>query len=278
MAKSAKDPGANKPAKKPSALRTRNNAAAARAMEEHTHIYAYGAVCDTDAMGHETPGGRSITELVVDSDEGFVPLWDKDVTLRWRFQERSMQIFVDPEAAKQYIRELFGKGVEEWGDAPPVKFSERHDAWDFEIVMQANKNCNANGCVLASAFFPDAGRHEIKIYPSMFEQSRQEQIETMAHEIGHVFGLRHFFAKIRESWRKSEIFGTHAPFSIMNYGPDSFMTQTDRDDLKALYSAAWDGSLADINGTPIKLVRPFSDYRSKTDGLDLIAAALARRA
>ena len=53
------------------------------------------------------------------------------------------------------------------------------------------------------------------------------------------------------------IFGEHKPFSIMNYGGLSELTDTDRSDLKKLYRSAWDGDLTNINGTPIKLVRPF---------------------
>lgn len=112
-----------------------------------------------------------------------------------------------------------------WGDAAPVKFAEKTDVWDFEIVMKRNDDCDANGCVLASAFFPDSGRHQLTLYPKMFTQVRQEQVETLVHEIGHVFGLRHFFANVSESAWASQIFGTHKPFSIMNYGSQS---RTDR--------------------------------------------------
>ena len=41
----------------------------------------------------------------------------------------------------------------------------------------------------------------------MFAQNRKEQVDTFIHEIGHVFGLRHFFANISETAWPSEIFG-----------------------------------------------------------------------
>ena len=91
----------------------------------------------------------------------------------------------------------------------------------------------------------------------MFEQSKQEQLETMMHELGHIFGLRHFFAKISEQAWPSEIFGEHKPFSIMNYGAKSVMTEEDIRDLKKLYEMAWNKCIVDINGTPIHLVMPF---------------------
>jgi len=185
-----------------------------------------------------------------------------------------MAIFRQPEAAKDYLRELFAQGVLLWGDAPPIKFSEVRDSWDFEVVVSSEEKCSTNGCVLASAFFPDAGQHELVIYPTMFEQNRKEQIETMSHEIGHIFGLRHFFANIEERRWKSEIFGKHSPFSIMNYGPKSKMTKADQSDLLKLYELVWGNELHEINGTPIQVVRPYSSTKYRYSELS-IAAMLA---
>ena len=98
-----------------------------------------------------------------------------------------MRIFRDPEAAKAAITELLGETLLAWGDATPVRFSQRDDAWDFEIAVRKRDRCDVNGCVLASAFFPDAGQHELRIYPQMFAQSRKEKVDTLAHEVGHVF-------------------------------------------------------------------------------------------
>ncbi|MCU1517185.1 MAG: matrix metalloproteinase1, partial [Pseudarthrobacter sp.] len=82
--------------------------------------------------------------------------------------------------------------------------------------------------------------------------------ETLIHEFGHVFGLRHFFADVSETAWPSQIFGTHSKFSIMNYGPNSTLTDADLADLTKLYALAWAGQLSSINGTPIRFVRPYS--------------------
>jgi hypothetical protein len=240
---------------------------AARKAEPQIHVFGNGVICETDTRGHATPEDRSPFELVVDASEGFIPLWAKDTTLRWRFQEHSMTFFEDPEAAKAAIEELFGKALLAWGDAVPVKFAKRDDAWDFEIVMREADRCSINGCVLASAFFPDPGRHELVIYPKMFTQSAEEQVETLIHEIGHVFGLRHFFANVSETAWPSEVFGEHKPFTIMNYGSQSELTVDDKVDLKRLYQAAWSGELTKINGTPIHLVKPFHTIGGVPDNL-----------
>lgn len=169
-----------------------------------------------------------------------------------------MAQFVRPEDAKSYVRALMAEGLVLWGAAVPVKFTEARENWDFEIKVSAQESCSPNGCTLARAFFPDAGQHDITVFPTMFDQSVKEQIDTMAHELGHVFGLRHFFALVTETAWPAQTFGEHKKFSIMNYGLKSEMTPEDQADLAALYDLARSGQFTAINGTPIKLVRPFS--------------------
>jgi hypothetical protein len=228
-----------------------------QAKESFVHIIRENIICKTDTRGFSTPQGKSMSEIVVDSSEGFIPLWEKNTTLRWRFQEQSFLNLENASTVKSEIKYLLGEAILAWGDAAPVKFAQSQDVWDFEIVMQKLDECENGGCVLASSFFPDAGRHELAIYPRMFSQVKEEQIETLAHEIGHIFGLRHFFANLRETQWASEIFGRHEPFSIMNYGEKSKLTKTDQEDLKQLYNLVWTGALKDINGTRIHLVSPF---------------------
>lgn len=222
------------------------------------HLVADGVVCNTEGRGHATPGGRPSTEIVVDASEGFIPMWRAGSTLKWRFQERSFALAEDPERSRAAVVELMSTALLRWGSAAPVRFTRDDDLWDFEIVLRNASDCTPQGCVLASAFFPDAGRHELTIYPTMFEQVAEEQIETLIHEFGHVFGLRHFFANVSETAWPSEIFRTHSPFSIMNYGSMSTLTKADLEDLTELYRLAWTGQLTHINGTPIRFVRPYS--------------------
>lgn len=226
----------------------------------YTHRYGKGEKikCVTDVRGYESPKNRSPAELVVDASDGFIPLWARGSVLRWRFKDADIDRLDNPEEVKNYVRRLFGEALVLWGSFLPVQFSEQKSNWDFEISIRSSEDCDQFGCTLASAFFPDQGRHELVIFPTMFGQIEAEQIETLAHEIGHIFGLRHFFANVRETAWPSEVFGTHSRFSIMNYGENSRMTENDRNDLKNLYEHTWSGDLKDINGTPIRLVRPFS--------------------
>ncbi|KAF7721772.1 hypothetical protein EC973_004145 [Apophysomyces ossiformis] len=214
------------------------------------HVFRKG-LCVSGAR----PRQRSPLELSLDAQDGFIPLWAKGVVLRYRFDQRTLRW---SGRTREEILKLFDKAVEKWGDAVPVKFVENTRAWDFEIIVREHKVCYQNGCTLASAFFPGGGQQKLTIYPSLFDQIEFEQVETLVHELGHVFGLRHWFAKEMEQEWKAELFGTQNPFTIMNYGENSTLTEVDKDDLKRLYNQAWSGELSNINGTPIRLLQPFS--------------------
>ena len=229
-----------------------------------TKLHRYGSdhsrLCCTEDRGYKTPNNRGPAELVLDASDGFIPLWTAGRTLHYRFDEKSMKYFQNPTKAKSAILTLFGEAVLAWGDAAPIRFTENIDTYDFEIYMnRVDDGDDETGYVLASAFFPASGRDRLALYPKMFQQSGKEQIETLIHEIGHIFGLRHFFAMELESAWPSEIFGAHNKFSIMNYGSDSVLTGEDRADLKRLYDQVWSGALRKINGTPIVQVKPYHD-------------------
>jgi len=229
---------------------------AQRKDNKQVHVYGKGVVCATEPRGHATPNNLNPLELWLHAPAGVVPLWEKGMTLRWRFNDTSMRVFENPDGAKAEIQRLLTVALQKWGTAAPIKFSYSEEIWDFQIYMMGENDCDANGCVLASAFFPDSGRHYLRIYPKMFEQNQDEQVDTLVHEIGHTFGLRHWFAELEG---ETVPFGDNEdPFSIMNYGDNSKLTDQDKTDLVALYRKVWDGSLTRINGTPIRLVKPFS--------------------
>ncbi len=221
------------------------------------HEYGKGHICTTDSVGYSTPENKSPNEIVVDSSEGFVPLWEEDSILRWEFDEASLAVFSNPDVIKDYVRDLFSEALMKWDFAVPVRFSENSNLWDFQLRIEADSNCSPSGCTLARAFFPDPGRNNLVLFPTMFEQSRKEQVDTMIHELGHIFGLRHFFAQISETAWASEVFGEHNSFSIMNYGNLSELTDDDKNDLAQLYRLAWSGELTDVNGTPIRFISSY---------------------
>ncbi len=149
------------------------------------------------------------------------------------------------------------KAILAWGSAVPVRFSERSHGVDFGGEGQSQWRSVRRGMRFGCAFFL-IPVNMIWPYPTLFKQTQKEQEETMVHEMGHIFGLRHFFAKVRESDRQSVLFGRQDAFTIMNYGPKSQLTDNDKQDLARLYEEVWSGKRKDVNGTPIQQVVPFS--------------------
>jgi len=78
----------------------------------------------------------------------------------------------------------------------------------------------------------------------------------MAHELGHIFGLRHFFAPDTETGRGSVLYGSNNDRTIMNYGAKSVLTKADRRDLTSLYHRVWTGQLEQRWLKRIRLVKP----------------------
>jgi len=82
---------------------------------------------------------------------------------------------------------------------------------------------------------------------------KKEREETLEHEIGHIWGLRHYFAPTDEADEKSVTFGVHRKETIMNYGENSHMTRQDKIDLERLYNAVWSGRVKEIDNMVVVL-------------------------
>ena len=225
--------------------------------------HRYGAnneiVCLTEIHGPESGAERIMLGL---GDR--IPLWTPNSTLFWRFDERSMQRFSYPDQAKAHFRELIDGAMDMWGDAAPVKFQEAPPGSpltdiDFFYGLTPGNDCNPNGgCVMASAFFPSQNIERLWVFPKLLETDKSYQFEVMAHELGHIFGLRHYFAKEKEAKLPAVVFGEHSKFSIMNYGSDAMLTETDRRDLALFYTKVWNREITHVGGMNIDLVIPRS--------------------
>jgi hypothetical protein len=217
-------------------------------------------ICSTDSRGYASPKNRTPNELVLDASHRFIPLWKKNQVLMYSFNLKSLTYFRDVTSAKLGIQEIFQKAILEWGDAAPIKFTEAqpNDGWDFEFYMNSNDDCESGGCVLAKSFFPGAGSQQLVLFPQFFAQSRTEQIKTLTHEIGHIFGLRHFFANLRETHWAYVTFGRQLEMTIMEYGSNCKLTEIDKLDLKDLYQKVWLREVTDINKTPIRLFKTYN--------------------
>ena len=70
------------------------------------------------------PRRRSPLELVVDATEGFVPLWEENFVLQWRFNAASLAEFQNEQAVKETVRQLLSAAIAAWGDSAPIRFTE----------------------------------------------------------------------------------------------------------------------------------------------------------
>src|SRR5262245_48115923 len=91
------------------------------------HQLKEGIICTTDRRAEPS----SPLRIVVDATEGFIPLWDENLVLRWRFDRASLSVFRRPELIKARIRELLTAAIVAWGDAVPIRFVENPDNSDF---------------------------------------------------------------------------------------------------------------------------------------------------
>jgi hypothetical protein len=197
--------------------------------------------CDIRCATDPPSKAGSHPEVVVDLARNKVPLWAQGTIVNWRFHDESFERYGDAQRMKHRVARLMQEAINAWGSVAPVQFEQSVDAWDFEIYMRQRRDCQNDGCVLASAFFPSSRRERMVLYPSLLEYDEAEQLSTLVHEIGHIFGLSHFFAQTDAGEREfpSLVFGKHSRLTIMNYGSDSRLTEADRRDLARLYDAAW---------------------------------------
>lgn len=205
------------------------------------------------------PARKFSPEKIVVGTEGFIPLWEKGVHLRYRLNERT---FRETKRSREEVLKVLNEAIKQWGDSAPITFVEDSNLWDFEISLRNASDCRDGGCVLAGAFFPGGGQQKLELYPTMFEKSMDVQVSTLTHELGHIFGLRHWFAKAEDEevgWT-SEVFGHNEAFTIMNYGEKSMLTNEDKRYLKLLYKLVWSSELKKINTTPIVLFKPYSAH------------------
>ncbi|KAL6794415.1 hypothetical protein J3E68DRAFT_373922 [Trichoderma sp. SZMC 28012] len=107
---------------------------------------------------------------------------------------------------------------------------QRHDKATFAVMYEHEDNDDA----CARSFFPnDKAPHTLMVYA----KSREELdflANILAHEIGHILGLRHERAHVRERDDRSELIGIENLRSVMNYHSHASKFRVKNSDLEGL--------------------------------------------
>ena len=104
----------------------------------------------------------------------------------------------------------------------------------------------------ARAFFPNQLGRDVEVFPGGLDPQRPKDglKKTFMHELGHVLGLRHEFA-VAANESASVQFMDPNPLSIMSYGENRDLQESDKAGTKAFYKKR--------NGDPINGI-PITDY------------------
>lgn len=106
----------------------------------------------------------------------------------------------------------------------------------------------------ALSFMPDTGPAELLVYQKSL--SKAEHLPNiLAHEIGHIMGLRHGFAHKKKNEVYSVLFGCEDERSIMNYYDHPGELQVSERDLQGL-RAFYEYDQAEYDGLAIVTIKP----------------------
>lgn len=157
--------------------------------------------------------------------------WDGEIPRWCRGSELSYVVCVDsfPAALSSLVEDSMKAAIGMWkGVGVSFKQVARDDPATFAVIYE-NRNRNAYAC----SFFPNELSRELIIYPPSLQKTNYLS-NILAHEVGHILGLRHEFAHKREKGCPSALFGSENADSIMNYFDHPEQLQVKEQDLEEL--------------------------------------------
>ncbi|KAK1254556.1 hypothetical protein MKX08_008551 [Trichoderma sp. CBMAI-0020] len=181
-----------------------------------------------------------------------IPRWRKGSEI---FYVICTESFETPGAAA-LVSAAMTEAISMWGNVTDVVFREvgRDSPATFRIKYKESHNSHDD--VYAMSFPPKESASSLVVYQPALEDSISSYLANiLAHELGHILGLRHEFALQKERGLHSVRFGSENHQSVMNYfgHPSKLQVgQQDREELAAFYAY----SQVDYEGLPIINITP----------------------
>ncbi|KAK6951342.1 hypothetical protein Daesc_007876 [Daldinia eschscholtzii] len=195
-----------------------------------------------------------------DSDSIVVGL--KNIIPRWDVSglDTKLEYFVRadtfPSADEAlYAAQMFQQAAEDWNSLGlGVSISQITDEEKAHFDLVYNVNSKNHEGLYAMAFFPSEPHGDVIVTDFALSAGERNTLKNVfLHEIGHILGLRHEFALVKEQDERAVQFMDKNPISVMSYTHPPTMQESDKVGVKAFYKLDRD---FEIEGIPITDFRP----------------------
>jgi len=231
-----------------------------------------------------TQKGSAVDELFLGMDKGTLYLWEKGSKINWTARADSYRSKADALFAARACY----TAAEAWNKALEGRVQFVYvDSFDDACFQLKYGGVDTSG-TLAEAFFPDQYRavlNNVIVYQAQLEgKYKDEIVNTFAHELGHVLGLRHEHSqdkptipgiwgdvedgRYRNEVVESILFGSRNPYSIMAYYDAMKIQDSDVKDARNAYDNLQNGSTLKGQGLGSKgkkIIIQKTVYRVKPD-------------
>ncbi|RFN48797.1 matrix metalloproteinase-11 [Fusarium flagelliforme] len=190
-------------------------------------------------------GSESNIPSIVVGLSTIIPRWTNSTTIKWFI--RADKFPSDEEAA--IAASALDAAANEWNavnfGVTVYQTTDKKEA-NFNLVYRDNPPDRPT--VLARAFFPHQEDRDVVVFKyGMDAKNRYRLKNVFLHELGHVFGLRHEFAIVKEG-RGAKRFMNENKESVMAYNKIPTVQESDREEIRAFYQLE---NGADVDGSPV---------------------------
>ena len=212
-----------------------------------------------------TQKGNSREQIYLGQFQGRLCLWESGSKLNWTARMDGYPSRADAMYAAQQMFKACNAWNKALGGRIEFVYTDVFDDACFQLRYGDDM-----GGVLARAFFPDDYKetlNDLYVYERAFQPDQKNMmVNTFAHELGHVLGLRHEHAQgaVEGTWGVAEdggegddgrvlesvLFGTKNPKSVMAYYQGMWIQDSDAKALNEALDKLTDGK--EIKGEGVK--------------------------